>query len=149
MTESPGLWGGLRTKAVPQQPKILAASRITIFVARVLPHCAHFHHWEIILVVGPDPVFIYFSGRKNTLRKRRRGWNFDLNASFGKTEAQTSLQRCRLDGQSVVPPAQGFAPGICPGSKRGALECRCCSRPRSPEPRQRHGVHVLSSQHRW
>jgi len=65
--------GGLRTKAVPQQPKILAVSCTEIFVARVLPHCAHFHHWEIIIVVGTDPVLIYFNGRKNTMRNYRAG----------------------------------------------------------------------------
>lgn len=88
MTDSPSPGGGLRTKAVPQQPESLASSCITIVVARVLSHCAHYHHWEIIIVVWTDPVFTYISGNKNTMRKKLQGWNFNPDASFGKTEVQ-------------------------------------------------------------
>lgn len=88
MTDSPSLEGGLRTKAVPQQPQPLASSCITIFAARVLSHCAHCYHWEIIIVVWTDPVFIYISGNKNTMRKKSQGWNFNPNASFGMSEVQ-------------------------------------------------------------
>lgn len=91
MTDTPSLGVGLRTKAVPQQPKPLASSCIKTFLARVLSHCAHFHHWEIIIVVWTDPVFIYISGRKNMMRKKSQGSNFNPNASFGKIEVQIPL----------------------------------------------------------
>lgn len=87
---------------------------MTIFAARVLSHCAHFHHWEIIIVVWTDSVFIHFNVRKNTMKRNYRAGILILMHLLGRLKCKFpwSFQCCPLDGQHLVP-SPGEAPGLC------------------------------------